>query len=66
MIRLAKAEQEGCGCQPIAVPRPWWFAVAAIVVILPIFAHGCHRGDHDDEPLFVPMDHRMQPDAPQP
>ncbi|MBA4190173.1 MAG: hypothetical protein C0467_19485 [Planctomycetaceae bacterium] len=33
------------------------FAAIAFLV-LPIFAHGCHRGDHDDEPLFVPVEHR--------
>ena len=38
-------------------PRAWWFACVVVLVALPIFAHGCHRGDHDDEPVFVPMDH---------
>jgi hypothetical protein len=36
------------------------FAVVALVV-LPIFAHGCHRGDHDDEPLVVPLDQQAVP-----
>jgi len=30
---------------------------------LPIFAHGCHRGDHDEEPLFVPVEQRLEPVA---
>jgi len=29
--------------------------------VLPIFAHGCHRGEHDEEPLFVPVEQRVEP-----
>ena len=32
------------------------FAVVVMLLTLPIFGHGCHRGDHDDEPAFVPTD----------
>ena len=27
----------------------------AAILLFPIFAHGCHRGDHDDEPAFAPV-----------
>jgi hypothetical protein len=40
------------------VCRAVWFAFAAMLLALPIFAHGCHRGDHDDEPAFIPIEHR--------
>jgi hypothetical protein len=33
------------------------FAIIALL-IFPIFAHGCHRWDHDDEPNLIPIDHR--------
>ena len=39
-------------------PRPWWVAVVVLLLALPIFAHGCHTGDHDDEPLLVPVEER--------
>jgi hypothetical protein len=32
-----------------------------IVVVLVLFAHGCHTGDHDDEPLFAPRVHDQEP-----
>ena len=32
----------------------FWLVVSAVIV-----AHGCHRGDHDDEPLFVPVEERV-------
>jgi hypothetical protein len=38
-------------------PRSWVFAIVAMLLTLPILGHGCHRGDHDDEPLFAPLDH---------
>ena len=41
---------------------PWWFGVAVALLTLPILAHGCHRGDHDDEPAVFPAD-RRSPDA---
>lgn len=38
-------------------------AFGVLVVLLaalavPVFAHGCHAGDHDDEPLAAPRDER--------
>ena len=47
--------------KPASVPRAVWFAVLALLLTLPIFAHGCHRGDHDDEPQFAPIDHPTSP-----
>ncbi|VTT96450.1 unnamed protein product [Gemmataceae bacterium] len=40
-----------------AVQRPTraFFLGAIALCVLPIFAHGCHRGDHDDEPTVVPV-----------
>lgn len=40
-----------------AVQRPTRaFLLGAVALcVLPIFAHGCHRGDHDDEPTVVPV-----------
>ena len=35
------------------------FVLLALVV--PVFAHGCHGGDHDDEPAFVPPVRHQQP-----
>ncbi len=35
------------------------FALISLLCVVPIFAHGCHRGDHDDEPLFQPVEYRM-------
>jgi hypothetical protein len=32
-----------------------------IVVALAIFAHGCHTGDHDDEPSVAPRVHDQEP-----
>jgi len=47
-----------------AFARPaFWFFVAAIL-LFPIFAHGCHRGDHDDEPCFVPHIQTGEPAPP--
>ena len=45
--------------EPEPVPRAVWVAFAAMLLALPIFAHGCHRGDHDDEPAFIPVEHRI-------
>jgi len=41
-----------------ADPRPQlsslvWLLLA-VALALPVFAHGCHTGDHDDEPLLSP------------
>jgi hypothetical protein len=39
-------------------PRPGPSLLAAVlipvVLAVPLFAHGCHTGDHDDEPVFAP------------
>lgn len=35
-----------------------FFAFA--ITLIPLFAHGCHTGDHDDEPLFVPRVHNWE------
>jgi hypothetical protein len=32
-----------------------------VVLALLIFAHGCHTGDHDDEPSFGPPVQEMEP-----
>jgi hypothetical protein len=53
---------EEAEARPAAGPRAWWFGVAVALVTLPILAHGCHRGDHDDEPAVAPADRRV-PDA---
>ncbi len=48
----------GIGCRGSGVG----FLFAAIAfAALPIFAHGCHRGDHDDEPLVTPVEQRAKP-----
>ncbi|MCE9561624.1 MAG: hypothetical protein K8U57_06175 [Planctomycetes bacterium] len=39
---------------------PSFLLVFITFLALPIFAHGCHRGDHDDEPLVVPIEHRVE------
>ncbi|HJZ59784.1 MAG TPA: hypothetical protein VKE74_32885 [Gemmataceae bacterium] len=39
--------------------RGWAFAALLVLLAslaIPLFAHGCHTGDHDDEPLFVPQE----------
>lgn len=36
-----------------------FFTIALLT--LPIFAHGCHTGDHDDEPLFLPPARSQEP-----
>lgn len=40
-------------------PRPGLSPIAWLVIVvvlaLPIFAHGCHAGDHDDEPVLFPL-----------
>ena len=38
------------------------FLIVAIL-IFPIFAHGCHREDVDDEPGFIPLTHLSEPEA---
>jgi hypothetical protein len=42
------------------VRRALVFFVIALLT-LPIFAHGCHTGDHDDEPAFVPSARTQEP-----
>jgi hypothetical protein len=47
------------------------FAFATLFVFvaalaLPVFAHGCHAGDHDDEPLFIPTEKRSEVGHPGP
>lgn len=43
-------DQELPGGRLLVVTR---LLIPAIVALL-IFAHGCHTGDHDDEPSFAP------------
>jgi hypothetical protein len=43
---------------PAAAPRAAWLAVLAMLLALPILGHGCHRGDHDDEPAVAPVESR--------
>lgn len=43
-------------------PAAW--LVVAFLLAVPIFGHGCHRGDHDEEPLFVPPPPRAGEVAP--
>ena len=51
-----------------AKSEPWfWLSpvaclLAPVMLALAIFAHGCHSGDHDDEPLFAPPS--QQPESP--
>jgi hypothetical protein len=47
------ATRSGAGGVSPPARRALVFFVTAILLI-PIFAHGCHTGDHDDEPAFVP------------
>ena len=37
-----------------------WLLIPVLLAIL-IVAHGCHTGDHDDEPLFVPWSEKQEP-----
>jgi hypothetical protein len=37
-----------------------WFLVPVSLALL-IFAHGCHTGDHDDEPSLGPPVQEMEP-----
>lgn len=42
----------------------FWRALVVLVLALlalPIVAHGCHTGDHDDEPAFLPPAHCPEP-----
>ncbi len=32
----------------------------SVILVLPLFAHGCHTGDHDDEPQFAPPAHHRE------
>lgn len=32
-----------------ALGCPWRYAWLLAVLVCPLFAHGCHTGDHDDE-----------------
>ena len=36
-----------------------------LLLAVPIFGHGCHRGDHDDEPVFAPPPERVAELEPQ-
>ena len=42
---------------------PWVFLsslsglLAVVALAVPLLAHGCHAGDHDDEPVFAPHKH---------
>jgi hypothetical protein len=45
------------------VPRLLTPFFVAALLLFPIFAHGCHRGDHDDEPTVAPIS-AEEPDRP--
>ena len=59
---LGEVATRGGDGQPPPAPfrLALWFAVVAMLLTLPILGHGCHRGDHDDEPVFVPMDRHAE------
>jgi hypothetical protein len=40
---------------PETLVRPVKALLLLAVLLLPIFAHGCHGDDVDDEPTFVPV-----------
>jgi len=44
------------GTEPAPRPQlsPLVWLLLAVALALPVFAHGCHTGDHDDEPLLSP------------
>jgi len=46
-------------------PDAWLSVVSRvlipIVAALVIFAHGCHTGDHDDEPSLAPLVRDQEP-----
>lgn len=67
-VSLRRAEHGGL-TPPARLPtvgrRAFWFLAVALTT-LPLFAHGCHRGDHDDEPLFVPLSPRVTDLEPRP
>jgi hypothetical protein len=39
-----------------------WLAIAAFLLLAPVFAHGCHGDDVDHEPFLIPI--RITPDDP--
>lgn len=51
------------GVSPLSRPTPrramFWF-VAVVLLLAPLFAHGCHGDDVDHEPLLFPA--RLNPD----
>jgi hypothetical protein len=50
--------------QPLLVAdwaRRGLIGIVVAVLALPLFAHGCHTGDHDDEPAFHPPTHPHEP-----
>lgn len=50
--------ESGAGTRGAASPV---FILGALVLcVLPVFAHGCHRGDHDDEPAVAPVENRAE------
>jgi hypothetical protein len=50
-------------CLPVScLLSPVSFLIVAIL-IFPIFAHGCHREDVDDEPGFIPPTHLSESEA---
>jgi hypothetical protein len=56
MRTLATRVASRWGGEPAARPRRWFGFFAGFAVALLVIAHGCHTGDHDDEPVFVPVD----------
>ena len=41
----------------------WGFAVLFTIIAalaIPVFAHGCHAGDHDLEPSVVPVQQKSK------
>jgi hypothetical protein len=45
--------------QALALRAAWLF-VALTLLLVPLFAHGCHGDDVDHEPLVVPL--RLNPE----
>jgi hypothetical protein len=57
--RRGEGEDSGRSAVPAPIRLLPVFVFLALVV--PIFAHGCHGGDHDDEPAFAPPARRHEP-----
>lgn len=52
--RRTDEQRTGTEPEPRSRLSPIVWLLMAGMLTLPIFAHGCHTGDHDDEPLLIP------------